>query len=91
MAYDHYVVFCSPLFCNTVMPHRVCSIMMAVVYSLGFFGATVHTTHVCWCYPSVGRVLSAIIFVILCPCLVCLAPACTSMKCYFLLLEELIP
>uniref|UniRef100_A0A8C2LR26 G-protein coupled receptors family 1 profile domain-containing protein n=1 Tax=Cricetulus griseus TaxID=10029 RepID=A0A8C2LR26_CRIGR len=35
---------CSPLLYNIVMSQRVCSIMMAVVYSLGFFGATVHTT-----------------------------------------------
>ncbi|XP_006871084.1 PREDICTED: olfactory receptor 8D2-like [Chrysochloris asiatica] len=44
MAYDRYVAICSPLHYNTIMSHRVCSIMMAVVYSLGLFGATVHTT-----------------------------------------------
>ncbi|XP_052045528.1 olfactory receptor 8D2-like [Apodemus sylvaticus] len=44
MAYDRYVAICSPLLYNIVMSHRVCSIMMVVVYSLGFFGATVHTT-----------------------------------------------
>ncbi|KAK7811349.1 hypothetical protein U0070_002282 [Myodes glareolus] len=44
MAYDRYVAICSPLLYNIVMSQRVCSIMMAVVYSLGFFGATVHTT-----------------------------------------------
>ncbi|XP_019288919.2 olfactory receptor 8D2-like [Panthera pardus] len=45
MAYDRYVAICSPLLYNILMSHRVCSIMMAVVYSLGLFGATVHTTH----------------------------------------------
>ncbi|XP_049713362.1 olfactory receptor 8D2-like [Elephas maximus indicus] len=45
MAYDHYVAICSQLLYNTIMSHRVCSIMMVVVYSLGLFGATVHTTH----------------------------------------------
>ncbi|XP_069324869.1 olfactory receptor 8D2-like [Eulemur rufifrons] len=45
MAYDRYVAICSPLLYNIVMSHRVCSIMMVVVYSLGFFGATIHTTH----------------------------------------------
>ncbi|XP_012499719.1 PREDICTED: olfactory receptor 8D2-like [Propithecus coquereli] len=45
MAYDRYVAICSPLLYNVVISHRVCSIMMAVVYSLGLFGATVHTTH----------------------------------------------
>uniref|UniRef100_A0A452TQM2 Olfactory receptor 8D2 n=1 Tax=Ursus maritimus TaxID=29073 RepID=A0A452TQM2_URSMA len=44
MAYDHYVAICSPLLYNIIMSHKVCSIMMAVVYSLGLFGATVHTT-----------------------------------------------
>uniref|UniRef100_A0A8C9UKG0 G-protein coupled receptors family 1 profile domain-containing protein n=1 Tax=Spermophilus dauricus TaxID=99837 RepID=A0A8C9UKG0_SPEDA len=43
MAYDCYVAICSPLLYNIVMSHRVCSIMMALVYSLGLFGATVHT------------------------------------------------
>nr|XP_003422119.1 olfactory receptor 8D2-like [Loxodonta africana] len=45
MAYDRYVAICSPLLYNTIMSHRVCSIMMVVVYSLGLFRATVHTTH----------------------------------------------
>uniref|UniRef100_A0A8C8ZD78 Olfactory receptor n=1 Tax=Prolemur simus TaxID=1328070 RepID=A0A8C8ZD78_PROSS len=45
MAYDRYVAICSPLLYNIVMSHRVCSIIMVVVYSLGFFGATIHTTH----------------------------------------------
>ncbi|CAI9166840.1 unnamed protein product [Rangifer tarandus platyrhynchus] len=48
MAYDRYVAICNPLFpllYNVIMSHRVCSIMMGVVYSLGLFGATVHTTH----------------------------------------------
>uniref|UniRef100_A0A452SET1 Olfactory receptor n=2 Tax=Ursus americanus TaxID=9643 RepID=A0A452SET1_URSAM len=44
MAYDRYVAICSPLLYNIIMSHKVCSIMMAVVYSLGLFGATVHTT-----------------------------------------------
>lgn len=44
MAYDRYVAICSPLLYNIVMSQRVCSIMITVVYSMGFFGATVHTT-----------------------------------------------
>ena len=44
MVYVHYVAICSPLFYNIIMSHRVCSIMMGVVYSLGLFGATVDTT-----------------------------------------------
>ncbi|XP_042538637.1 olfactory receptor 8D2 [Dipodomys spectabilis] len=44
MAYDRYVAICSPLLYSAVMSHRACSVMMAVVYSLGLLGATVHTT-----------------------------------------------
>ncbi|EPY72405.1 olfactory receptor Olr1214-like protein [Camelus ferus] len=46
MAYDRYVAICSPLLYNVIMSHRVCSMMTAVVYSLGLFGATVHTTRI---------------------------------------------
>ncbi|XP_003422118.1 olfactory receptor 8D2-like [Loxodonta africana] len=45
MAYDHYVAICSPLLYNTFMSQKTCSIMMGMVYSLGLFGAIVHTTH----------------------------------------------
>lgn len=44
MAYDHYVAICSPLLYNIIMSHRVCFIMMGMVYSLGLFEATVDTT-----------------------------------------------
>ncbi|XP_074158331.1 olfactory receptor 8D2-like [Sminthopsis crassicaudata] len=44
MAYDRYVAICSPLLYNVLMSQRACSVMMFVVYSLGFFGATVHTS-----------------------------------------------
>ncbi|XP_036599872.1 olfactory receptor 8D2-like [Trichosurus vulpecula] len=44
MAYDRYVAICSPLLYNVLMSQRMCSGMMCVVYSLGFFGATVHTS-----------------------------------------------
>ncbi|XP_032724926.1 olfactory receptor 8D2-like [Lontra canadensis] len=45
MAYDHYVAICSPQLYNIIMSHKI-SIMMAVVYSLGLFGATVHINHI---------------------------------------------
>ena len=45
MAYDRYVAIYSPLLYNIVMSHRVCSIMMGMVYSLGLFEAAVDTTH----------------------------------------------
>ncbi|XP_020856282.1 LOW QUALITY PROTEIN: olfactory receptor 8D2-like [Phascolarctos cinereus] len=42
MAYDRYVAICSPLLYNVLMSQRMCSVMRLVVYSLGFFGATIH-------------------------------------------------
>ncbi|XP_020856279.1 olfactory receptor 8D2-like [Phascolarctos cinereus] len=44
MAYDRYVAICSPLLYNVLMSQRMCSVMTLVVYSLGFFGATIHTS-----------------------------------------------
>uniref|UniRef100_A0A8D2D0Q9 Olfactory receptor n=1 Tax=Sciurus vulgaris TaxID=55149 RepID=A0A8D2D0Q9_SCIVU len=64
MAYDRYVAICSPLLYNVVMSHRVCSIMMAVVYSLGLFGATVHTSRMSllsFCGTHVNEILLFII------------------------------
>ena len=44
MTYDRYVAIYSPLLYNIIMSHRVCSIMIGMVYSLGLFEATVDTT-----------------------------------------------
>ena len=43
MAYDHYVAICRPLFYNIIMSHRVCSLLMVGVYTMGFIGSTIET------------------------------------------------
>ncbi|XP_076780641.1 olfactory receptor 8D2-like [Arvicanthis niloticus] len=46
MAYDHYVAICNPLLYNVTMSHRVCMLLSTAVYTLGAFGATVHTSYI---------------------------------------------
>ncbi|XP_076968058.1 olfactory receptor 8A1-like [Tamandua tetradactyla] len=43
MAYDRYVAICNPLLYNIIMSHQVCSLLVAVVYILGFIGSTIET------------------------------------------------
>uniref|UniRef100_A0A8C8ZQB4 Olfactory receptor family 8 subfamily D member 4 n=1 Tax=Prolemur simus TaxID=1328070 RepID=A0A8C8ZQB4_PROSS len=42
MAYDHYVAICSPLLYNVIMFPRVCSLLVASVFSVGFTNALIH-------------------------------------------------
>nr|XP_019810198.1 PREDICTED: olfactory receptor 8D4 [Bos indicus] len=42
MAYDRYVAICSPLFYNVIMSPRVCSLLVAAVFSVGFTDAMMH-------------------------------------------------
>ncbi|XP_040111670.1 olfactory receptor 8D4 [Oryx dammah] len=42
MAYDLYVAICSPLFYNVIMSPRVCSLLVAGVFSVGFTDAMIH-------------------------------------------------
>ncbi|KAM4827899.1 olfactory receptor 8D2-like [Thomomys bottae] len=56
MAYDRYVAICRPLLYDVLMSPRACSILMAAVYLLGLFGATVHTARMAtlsFCGPRV--------------------------------------
>ncbi|XP_010960004.2 olfactory receptor 8A1 [Camelus ferus] len=43
MAYDRYVAICRPLLYNNIMSHRVCSLLVAVVYAMGLIGSTTET------------------------------------------------
>ncbi|XP_004438469.1 PREDICTED: olfactory receptor 8A1 [Ceratotherium simum simum] len=43
MAYDRYVAICSPLLYNIIMSHQVCTLLVAVVYAIGFIGSTIET------------------------------------------------
>ena len=42
MAYDRYIAICSPLFYNVIMSPRVCSLLVAAVFSVGFTDAMMH-------------------------------------------------
>ncbi|XP_037363774.1 olfactory receptor 8D4-like [Talpa occidentalis] len=42
MAYDRYVAICSPLLYNVIMSPRVCSLLVAAVFSVGFTDAMIH-------------------------------------------------
>ncbi|XP_001501672.5 olfactory receptor 8D4-like [Equus przewalskii] len=42
MAYDRYVAICSPLFYNVIMSPRVCSLLVAAVFSVGVTDAVIH-------------------------------------------------
>ncbi|XP_031200214.1 olfactory receptor 8D4 isoform X2 [Mastomys coucha] len=42
MAYDRYVAICSPLLYAVIMSPRVCSLLVAAVFSVGFTDAVIH-------------------------------------------------
>ncbi|KAM5185874.1 olfactory receptor 8D1-like [Callospermophilus lateralis] len=46
MAYDRYVAICNPLLYSATMSHRVCVLLVTSVYSMGAFGALVHTSYI---------------------------------------------
>ncbi|XP_040833102.1 olfactory receptor 8A1 [Ochotona curzoniae] len=43
MAYDRYVAICRPLLYTIIMSRPVCSMLVAVVYIMGFIGSTIET------------------------------------------------
>ncbi|XP_008584621.1 PREDICTED: olfactory receptor 8A1 [Galeopterus variegatus] len=43
MAYDRYVAICHPLLYNSIMSHPICSLLVAVVYTMGLIGSTIET------------------------------------------------
>nr|XP_004670613.2 olfactory receptor 8D2-like [Jaculus jaculus] len=46
MAYDRYVAICNPLLYKVTMSHRVCVLLVTSVYTMGTFGALVHTCYI---------------------------------------------
>ncbi|XP_006209884.2 olfactory receptor 8D4 [Vicugna pacos] len=42
MAYDRYVAICSPLLYNVIMSPKVCSLLVAAVFLVGFTDALIH-------------------------------------------------
>ncbi|XP_027433740.1 olfactory receptor 8D2-like [Zalophus californianus] len=46
MAYDRYVAVCNPLLYNVTMSHRICFLLVTSVYTVGAFGALVHTSYI---------------------------------------------
>ncbi|XP_008681854.1 olfactory receptor 8D1-like [Ursus maritimus] len=46
MAYDRYVAICNPLLYNVTMSHRICFLLVTSVYTVGVFGALVHTSYI---------------------------------------------
>ncbi|XP_008833494.1 olfactory receptor 151 [Nannospalax galili] len=43
MAYDRYVAICQPLLYNIIMSLVLCSLLVALVYAMGFIGSTIET------------------------------------------------
>ncbi|XP_008825210.1 olfactory receptor 151 [Nannospalax galili] len=43
MAYDRYVAICQPLLYNIIMSPALCSLLVALVYSIGLVGAMIET------------------------------------------------
>nr|XP_023422022.1 olfactory receptor 151-like [Cavia porcellus] len=43
MAYDRYVAICHPLLYNIIMSHDFCSLLVSLVYVIGFIGSTIET------------------------------------------------
>ncbi|XP_004689198.1 PREDICTED: olfactory receptor 151 [Condylura cristata] len=58
MAYDRYVAICSPLLYNIIMSHQVCSLLVAVVYTMGLIGSTIETglmLKLSYCEPLISH------------------------------------
>ncbi|XP_032068078.1 olfactory receptor 1102-like [Thamnophis elegans] len=71
MAYDRYVAICKPLLYPVLMSPRICILLMAVSYLLGFFHSLLHTIftfRLSFCQSEINQIYCDITALLLVSC-----------------------